>query len=176
MHVKKQVIFLEWYEPIHPQFERFCKARVFGDMDYRDLMNETLLIAFQKFETIKSKESFLSFLFSICVRIIGNYLQKRKTERWNESESNVDIKELGTSPQEKADVYFLYLALAQLVEEQRESIILFEIVGLSIKEIMEIQGISESAVKQRLKRGREKLTEILTFEAKLTKKEVNHAE
>lgn len=78
MQINKQELFLELYEPIHPQFERFCKVRVFGDMDYRDLMNETLLIAYQKFDTLRSKESFLSFLFGICVRIIGNDLQKKK--------------------------------------------------------------------------------------------------
>lgn len=73
------------------------------------------------------------------------------------------------------DIYFLNQALSKLVSEQRESVILFEIVGLSIKEIMEIQGVSESAVKQRLKRGRERLTELLTYEAILTKEEVNNA-
>lgn len=175
MQINKQELFLELYEPIHPQFERFCKARVFGDMDYRDLMNETLLIAYQKFDTLRSKESFLSFLFGICVRIIGNDLQKKKTERWNESESILNLRDLNSGPQEQVDIYFLNQALSKLVSEQRESVILFEIVGLSIKEIMEIQRVSESAVKQRLKRGRERLTELLTYEAILTKEEVNNA-
>jgi hypothetical protein len=39
---------------------------------------------------------------------------------------------------------------------------------------MEIQRSSESAVKQRLKRGRIKMHEILTFEATLKTGEVNH--
>jgi RNA polymerase sigma-70 factor (ECF subfamily) len=60
------------------------------------------------------------------------------------------------------------------VEEQREAIILFEIAGFSIKEIVVIQNASESAVKQRLKRGREKLVEILTYESSLKMGEVNH--
>jgi RNA polymerase sigma-70 factor (ECF subfamily) len=59
------------------------------------------------------------------------------------------------------DIHFLYLALQQLPEEQRECIILFEISGFSIKEIAQTQQAGESAVKQRLKRGREKLIEIL---------------
>ena len=78
MSKKKQEQFLALYEPIHDRFERFCRARVYGDMDYRDLMNDTLLVAFDKFETLKSKDAFLSFLFSISVRIIGNYHQKKK--------------------------------------------------------------------------------------------------
>ncbi|PIZ05301.1 MAG: RNA polymerase subunit sigma-24, partial [Flavobacteriales bacterium CG_4_10_14_0_8_um_filter_32_5] len=53
-------------------------------------------------------------------------------------------------------------------------IVLFEITGFSIKEIMEIQNSSESAVKQRLKRGREKLVELLTFESDYKTKEVKN--
>lgn len=39
---------------------------------------------------------------------------------------------------------------------------------------MDIQNSSESAVKQRLKRGRDKLLEILTFESKYQTKEDSH--
>ena len=70
-------------------------------------------------------------------------------------------------PELSADVHFLFAALAQLPEAQREAIILFEISGFSIKEIMEIQRAGESAVKQRLKRGRERLEEILKYESSL---------
>jgi len=47
--------------------------------------------------------------------------------------------------------------------DQRESIVLFEITGFSIKEIVEIQDDSVSSVKQRLRRGRERLEKILTL-------------
>jgi RNA polymerase sigma-70 factor (ECF subfamily) len=86
----------------------------------------------------------------------------------------MNIRDLNANAQREADVYFLHEALAQLTEDQRECLILFEISGFSIKEIMEIQQSSESAVKQRLKRGREKMQEILTFEASLKTGEVNH--
>jgi RNA polymerase sigma-70 factor (ECF subfamily) len=65
-----------------------------------------------------------------------------------------------------ADTHFLHLALSQLPVAQKECVILFEISGFKIKEIAEIQFVSEDAVKQRLKRGRERLQEILTYVAK----------
>lgn len=170
----KQEQFLALYEPIHDRFERFCRARVYGDMDFRDLMNDSLLVAFEKFETLRSKEAFLSFLFSISVRIIGNYHQKKKVDRFQKEDNILAIQDRNSNPQEQADVHFLHQALAQLPDEQRESILLFELVGFSIKEMAEIQGASESGIKQRLKRGREKLVEILTYESTLTTKEVNH--
>ena len=174
MSKKKQEQFLALYEPIHDRFERFCRARVYGDMDFRDLMNDSLLVAFEKFETLRSKEAFLSFLFSISVRIIGNYHQKKKVERFQKEDNILAIQDKNSNPQEQADVHFLHQALAQLPEEQRECILLFEIAGFSLKEIVEIQGASESAIKQRLKRGREKLAEILTFDASTLNKERTH--
>ena len=170
----KQNEFLALYEPIHDRFERFCRARVYGDLDFRDVMNESLLIAFSKFEKLTSRESFLSFLFGIAVRVIGNQLQKKKTERFNGNEQYMAGQDDATNPSQQADVHFLFQALAELVDEQREAIILFELSGFSIKEIAAVQNVSEAAVKQRLKRGREKLTELLTYESTLKTGEINH--
>ena len=47
-------------------------------MDYQDLMNDTLLVAFEKFETLKSEKAFLSFLFGISVRLLANNNKKKK--------------------------------------------------------------------------------------------------
>lgn len=163
---KKQKEFLALYEPIHDDFERFCRARVYGDMDFRDLMNETLLKAFEKFEELRAKEAFLSYLLSISVRILANNKRKRKEESDSFEVVAIKAHDASSNTESKADSYFLHQALAQLPEEQRESIILFEISGFSIKEIAAIQNATESSVKQRLRRGRMRLREILTYEAK----------
>lgn len=171
---KKQADFLKLYEPIHDRFERFCRARVFGDMDFRDILNDSLVIAYEKFETLKSKDAFLSFLFSICVRVVGNNYQKKRETNVEKNQFIFELSDKNADPQSAADIYYLYQALAQLSDDQRECIILFEISGFSIKEIMVIQDSSESAVKQRLKRGREKLIEILTYDSSLTIKKAHH--
>ncbi|MNJ86630.1 ECF RNA polymerase sigma-E factor [compost metagenome] len=163
----KQEAFLQLYEPVHERFERFCRARVYQEMDFRDLINDSLLVAYEKFESLRSQDAFLSFLFGICVRVLGNYHQKKRENRIPEGSTYLEVHDKSADPQSHADVHYLYEALSQLPEEQRESIILFEISGFSIREIMVIQDASESAVKQRLKRGREKLMEILTYESSL---------
>jgi len=160
----KQDVFLELYEPIHDRFERFCRARVYGTMEHSDLMNDTLLIAFKKMETLQSKDAFLSFLFGICVRVLSNHNQKIREERFS-NDDNSSIMDQSQNTDLDTDIHYLYKSLGQLSDDQRESIILFEISGFSIKEIATIQNASEDAVKQRLKRGREKLTRIMTFES-----------
>lgn len=168
----KQRRFLALYEPIHDRFERFCRARVYGEMEYTDLMNETLLVAFEKLDSLRSEGAFLSFLFSIAVRLLANDHRKMKPERMISAETGQGIA-ASDSTEHSMEVQLLHRALAELNEDQREALILFEISGFSIREVAEIQNASESAVKQRLKRGRERLGQILSFESELkTGKEV----
>lgn len=164
MSKSKQYRFLSLYEPVHDRFERFCRARVYGEMEYNDLMNETLLVAYNKFDSLKSPEAFLSFLFGISVRLLANSNRKMKAKTGAYEDvlgalAGKDQTDLD------AEVHLLHSALAMLKTEQRECLILFEISGFSIREIAEIQSVSEDAVKQRLRRGRIQLTTILTFES-----------
>jgi RNA polymerase sigma-70 factor (ECF subfamily) len=170
---RQQKKFLKLYEPIHGSFERFCRARVFGRMEYQDLMNDTLLVAFEKLETLRSDKAFLSFLIGISVRILANNHKKKKEEAYPSYES-FDVLDVNAKTEQEAEVYLLHKALALLPEVQRECIVLFEISGFSIKEIVDLQEISESAVKQRLKRGREKLRKILTFDSTIKDMEVQN--
>ncbi len=165
MRVSKQDEFLALYEPIHDRFEGFCRARVYGDMEYRDLINETLLVAFDKFETLRSKEAFLSFLFSISVRILSNNNIKKKERPFSKEDNINQLNDTESSGEVTTDIQFLYQAMSELNDEQRECIILFEISGFSIKEIAGIQNASESSVKQRLRRARIKLSQLMNFEA-----------
>ena len=154
----KQEQFLQLYEPVHRSFERYCRSRSFGT-DYRDLMNETLLVAFEKADKLENERAFFSFLCGIARNIVGNQLRKKKTV----SLTPDDLKNFHGSIQneEQLDIQILYKALALLPDEQEEALVLFEISGFSIREIAEIQQAGESAVKQRLKRGRERLAELL---------------
>jgi len=174
MGESKQRHFLELLEPVHDQFERFCRARVYGEMEYSDLMNETLLVAFQKVDSVKSKDVFLSFLCGISVRILANENRKKKTEAYPTEEKLLNFSDVNANSEIDAEVSLLHEALAMLPKPQKECIILFEITGFSIKEIAAIQEASLSAVKQRLKRGREKLLEILSYESEYKTGEVKY--
>lgn len=165
MSKSKQDSFLALYEPVHSRFERFCRARVYGNGDYRDLMNDSLLVAFQKFEELQSKKAFLSFLFSICVRIVGSQSQKKREFLSDSDDSMNQRPDDQSNTQMEAEVHFLYSSMALLPDAQRECLLLFEVSGFKIKEIAIIQNASEDAVRQRLKRGREKLSQIVQFES-----------
>jgi len=161
MAKSKQEIFLELYQPVHAQFERFCRARAFGDMPYHDLINDTLLIAYQKMDHIKSDKAFLSYLIGIAIRVLSNAKRKLKPKSGVDEFIFLNHADSSPSVELQFEIEMLHKALACLPELQREALILFEITGYSIKEIMEIQQSGSSAVKQRLARGRKELAIIV---------------
>ena len=155
MSRRKKDKFMTLYKPVHAQFERFCKARVYGEMDFKDLMQDTVVVAFEKFEERHSDAQFLYFLFGISVKLLANANKKKHEELWNEQAAQNE--QHAPSVYKQLEIEDLYKALAKLPEAQREALILFEISGFSVREIAGIQESSEDAVKQRLSRGRKEL-------------------
>jgi RNA polymerase sigma-70 factor (ECF subfamily) len=158
---KKQKAFMLLYNNVHEAFARYCSAKSYGIIDAKELASETILRAYSNFEKLRNKEAFLGFLFGIASNIIKNSLRKKNLfSEYNKTKLTL-IPDEGMDPTVRADIKILYEALSHLQLKQKEALILFEISGFSIKEIAQIQNSGESAVKQRLKRGRKKLAAIL---------------
>jgi len=166
MKENKQKEFLALYEPVHARFERFCRARVYGGMEYEDLMNETILVALEKLGTEKNPEAFLSYLIGIAIRILANASRKHKAETGVDEMVLTNVIDPGNETDHRAEIDLLYQTMTLLPDDQREALILFEITGFSIKEIAKIQDTGESAVKARLTRGRKNLASLLSDQKK----------
>lgn len=158
---EKQATFLALYEPVHERFVRFCKAHAYGNYDADDLVNETVLAAYDNLEKLRNQKAFLHFLFGISSNILRNNARRNKFRGAFDDAKAERIVSTAPGGEQQVDVSVLYEALSQLSEKHREAVILFEISGFSIKEIMDIQGAGESAVKARLVRGRKKLAELM---------------
>lgn len=127
----------------------------------KDLMGNTLEIAFKKFETLKDRSKFKYFIFGIASRITNNERRKWSNKIFvSDANLNKQISTIQDSDQ-SADYYFLHQALQQLKQSTREAIVLFELEGFSIKEIAEIQNTNENTIKTRLSRGRAELKALL---------------
>lgn len=159
MSQTKKAAFMELYTPVHDRFERFCRARVYGDTDFKDLMHDTIVIAFEKFDKLEDPKAFLHFLFGISIRVLAN--TNRKQRLIHVTDEDQLIPDESARADRNEDVHLLYQALSKLPEEQREALVLFEISGFAIAEIAELQNAGISAVKQRLARGRKALSELL---------------
>mgnify|MGYP001943586992 CR=1 FL=1 len=156
---KKQ--FLNQYEEIHESLMRFCIVKSQGIMDPKDLANDVLLIGLENYQKLKDKRALLSYLFTTANRICINKIRRKKFNGSYDERHVENIEDPNNNVESNVDISILYAALDQLPELQKEAVILFEISDLPIKEIMAIQNAGASAVKQRIKRGREKLAELM---------------
>lgn len=163
---EKKILFLELFEPLRDSLYRFSRAMTKNSDDAMDLAQETTLQAFDNFEKLRSPKAFQSFLFTIASRIHkrSNWRKRfffsfSKAEDYQKAAENIPDK--FSNSDSKYDLEALYKAINKLSNEKKEALILFEINGLSLEEIKEIQGVSLSAVKSRVQRARKFLAEEL---------------
>jgi len=154
--------FMELYIPVSRQISNYCRALT-GNKDIaRDLLQDTLLSAFESMATIRNKDSFLYYLCATAKRI---YMKQTRRNKFIGDSSEIDKWESISSEQEgdiSMDIQILNKALDKLPVKQREALVLFEIVGFSLKEIKTMQGGGLSGVKSRIVRAREKLYSMLS--------------
>ncbi len=141
---------------------RLCRALTRSYDEAYDLMSDTMLAAYKSFPALRDKNAFRWFLSTIAIRI-----QRRK--RWRArlfvSIENASQAAYEMTAESSYDLDQLVAALDRLPNREREAIVLFELSGLSIKEIQHIQGGSVSGVKSRMSRARGKLKHLLASEA-----------
>ncbi|MBS1914331.1 MAG: RNA polymerase sigma factor [Bacteroidetes bacterium] len=153
--------FMALFTPAQPRLQRFVLAMTRDSEVAKDIVGETVLIAFQRFDTLRDDKAFLSFLFTIATRVAH---RRTRAGRFMADAAAVDFEQLfdrSTPGDVLADIRLLYDALHKLPEKQREAILLYEIGGFSTAEIREIQGGSLVGVRVRIARGRKRLAAML---------------
>lgn len=131
--------------------------------DASDLTQETFIKAFQSINRFKGKSSFFTWLYRIALNTSLTHLRKNKLRRFFSFEKMVEedhtegfIENMTTdSDSDKAALMnelqeTLNDAFQKLSAKHRTVITLFEIDGLSHKEIAEIVGTSIGTVRSRL--------------------------
>jgi RNA polymerase sigma-70 factor (ECF subfamily) len=157
----KRSAFMQAYQPCHEPFVRYCSALAHGKMDAQDLVQDVLLSAFQRFDSIRKKHELLHYL----IRAAKN----RAASAWRTNKRSSDLFEKqtarlqarGANAEMLLDVEILYATLERLPTEQRDALVLFEVSGLSMAEIAAIQGTNENAMKTRVSRARAAVREML---------------
>jgi RNA polymerase sigma-70 factor (ECF subfamily) len=157
----KQEKFLELFEPLKQNLWRFCLSVTYNYEDAKDLVQDTIETAYRNFDSIKDAQYFLSWLFTVASRKNKEKYEKRKNEIIL---YDIDYSHLSSNegnPEIQADIKLLYEALDKLPYDQKEAIILNDIIGLSQKDAAESQNINIDAYKQRIHRGKKTLKELL---------------
>jgi RNA polymerase sigma-70 factor, ECF subfamily len=157
----KQLQFMVLYDGCHARLGRFCRAVSWDNEEAKDLLSETVLQAYENFEKIRKPESFLYYLFGTASRLHKKKLRRLKFKGLFRQEQADNLVDLAARPDDELELHILFTAMRKLPPEQCEALTLFEISGLNLNEIREIQQCSLSAVKARISRARQKLARML---------------
>jgi len=149
--------------------------RLMGDREEaHDLTQEVFIHAFQAYDRFRGEAEVFTWLYRITVNLAKNrykQLQREREHRWEILEEMDEEGEEETEPFEWEDTKLspetlleqkelaeaIQKAIDELPEDQRVTLVLRDIEGLSYQEIARIQGCSVEAVKSRLFRARSAL-------------------
>ena len=158
----KQEEFMSLYNQSHARLSRYVQSVVYNRTDVKDILSETVLRVYERFDKIEKKESFIYYLFKTASRLITDLHKKQNRFVEYEEDIILEIPAEIIDTAQALEVKDLYRALSRLPLIVREAIVLYEIEGFSQDEICEIQGGSLSGVKSRISRGRETLKKLIS--------------
>jgi len=123
-----------------------------------DLMQETFLRAFQHLRRFNNRGySYLTYLITIAHNVLVDHYRKPKSIPFEAIE---DIPfEITEDLERKSDAEYLWRAIQDLPQSNRDKLLMKYQQGMSIKDIAIATGTTENAVKLSLSRSRKKLKE-----------------
>ena len=136
---------------------RAAKAILRSDEDAEDAVQEAICTAFARRDSLREMDKFRPWVLRILTNKCYDACRKRR--------NTVDLEAAGEVPAatglDTAERLSLWQAVMSLSDDLRATVTLFYYDGMSVREIGGILGISEAAVKTRLRRGRERLRLLL---------------
>ena len=136
---------------------RAAKAILQNDQDAEDAVQEAICTAFARRDSLREMDKFRPWVLRILTNKCYDACRKRR--------NTVDLEAAGEVPAatglDTAERLSLWQAVMSLSDDLRATVTMFYYDGMSVREIGGILGISEAAVKTRLRRGRERLRLLL---------------
>ncbi len=147
--------------PVYPRAERFALSLVDSSDDARDLLQDAIVVLWQKFEELRDPTAFKAYLFTVLCNLNRRRFRQRRLEsRMAEGdEESIDAEAIPSD--HLVDASIVRTAINSLPDKSREAVLLYEVHDLPIAEIARIQNSSISAVKVRLMRARKTLAKRL---------------
>lgn len=146
------------------QLSGFLKKRVSNSEDAEDLLQEIFRKTFDHMKTLKDSDKMLGWLFQVARNTLTDYYRKNSISAHlvdiSEFEESLEDSSVDESSVHSELSHCLQPFLSQLPEKYREAVEAVDLKGVSQKELAETLGLSHSAIKSRVQRGRQMLGEL----------------
>ena len=151
--------FLELINENKLNIYRVARGILSNEHDIEDAIQNTIIKAYEKINTLKKNEFFRTWLVRILINECNEIIRMNKRvvsinesnheERYNDCYENIDLTK----------------AINSLSEELRVTTVLFYFEDMSIKDIASILNIPNGTVRSRLSRARKILREVIGEDA-----------
>ena len=137
---------------------RLCYSILLVREDAEDAVQDVFLKYYRKQPTFADEDHEKAWLIRVAVNHCKDILRRRKLREFIPFS---EVEELLAEKEAEADDSGVLQAIFELADRYRIVMILHYLEGYPVKEVARLCGISQSAVKMRLSRGREQLKERL---------------
>lgn len=154
--------FTELILSIKTDLYKIAKARLRNDEDVYDVIQETMIIAFNSIRKLKNIESFKSWIIKILINTSNSSYKKNSKANCISLEQIEAYRPLNDSNYDKVETILDFnFILNNFKYEDRMIIILYYVEKFTDKEIGEILKLKENTVKTKRTRIKEKIKDII---------------
>jgi len=149
--------FLATVSDARAQLHRYCARMTGSRLDGEDLMQETLVEAYTKIETLDDAARLKPWLFRIAHNRCIDFLRRRDARQRAESAYSDDIGMVVAEPPATDAHRAIELLVGHLPPKERACVLLKDVFDYSLEETAELVDSTVGGVKAALSRGRAKL-------------------
>lgn len=146
-------LFIESVLEAEQTLYNVSKTILSGDKDCEDAVQNAILKAYEKLDTLKDDKLFKTWIVRILINECYTLIRK------NKKSVSIDINDYENiiSSEEKEEYSELHSAIQKLPGKIKIAIVLYYVEGYSISEVTKILKIPSGTVKSRLSKGRKLL-------------------
>jgi len=144
----------------HDQLLTFINKRIKNKEESEDILQEVFIKILSKIGTLKDSSKLQAWVYQMTRNTIIDFIRKKKFQ-----EMEAEIKDIEDETNENAmneATGWIGKYVDALPENYREAVVLYEMKGLSQKEIADRLGISYTNARSRIQRGRQLIKKKLT--------------
>lgn len=145
--------FLAKLQAIEKDLYLIAKVRIKDENDIADVLQDTIILAFENYSNLRQKEFFKTWMIRILINHCNNYYRKRRHVIFLEDYQNQD-KEEGNDLKDNMSFQEL---IQHLDKEEKTILTLYYQLQYTTKEIGQILHKKDSTVRSKIKRAKEKL-------------------
>ncbi|MCX6139476.1 MAG: RNA polymerase sigma factor [Candidatus Kapabacteria bacterium] len=152
--------FLKILEEHHDALARFARSLTRSSEDAKDLVAETILKAYESWSSVREPAAARTFFFRIAHRLYIRQNIRRKL--FSPFIADVEHASNDPLPDRLTDAQLVRDALQRMPASQRECLVLVDVLGWSLEDVVEVHGGTIGGLKAKLFRARQELKRRLT--------------